>query len=215
MRQRCRAGAYPQVRDCATQRVTGPAPSWGIAASTTGTGDHPVDYRFRLVQAGAFPNVGPGRSIRVELADVQQFIATTRRVDPHQWPANDLFRVSLLPLHDDPMHDITGTLLRTQAGADYHPVPPISNSARDRAFLGVWDVADATANRAKSTSATLFGTTKGYIHPFYVRQIIDWRRDHQSGRIWWKTIPADPSVMQFVGTGLWMPVKPGRESDWA
>lgn len=173
------------------------------------------DTVLRLVQAGAFPNIGPGRSIRVPFADVQKFIATTRPVTPRQWPVADLFRVSLLPLHDDPIHDINGMLLRTQAGADYHPVPLISNLARDRAFVGVWDVADATANRAKASRATLFGTTKGYIHPYYVRQIIDWRRDHQTGRIWWETAPADPSVMHFVGTGVWMPVKPGRESDWA
>lgn len=91
----------------------------------------------------------------------------------------------------------------------------MNNATRNDAFVGVWDVASATANHATAVGAVLFGTTKGYIHPYYVRTITGWHRDAQTGRIWWDTSPADPAVTAFVGSGLWMPVKPARESDWA
>lgn len=89
----------------------------------------------------------------------------------------------------DAIYDAAGTLLRTHAGADYHHPPTANNATRNNAFVGVWDVADATASHATAVGAVLFGTTKGYIHPYYVRTITGWHRDGQTGRIWWETIP--------------------------
>jgi hypothetical protein len=169
-----------------------------------------------LVEAGAFTDIGPGRSIRIDSSEVDDFVARTRPVKREDWPAHwPIFRVSLLGLHDDPIHDATGALLRRHAGADYRGRSGLSAANLELAWTGVWAVSDATAEEAVTREAILTGTTKGYISPRYVGQIVGFRRDWQSGRIWWETKPAPDQIRAFVGTGLWMPVKPGRESDWA
>ncbi|WP_068492285.1 hypothetical protein [Pseudoclavibacter helvolus] len=169
-----------------------------------------------LVRTGALTDLGPGRSVRVDMAQVHAFTASLRLVTPGEWPGDHpLFRVSLIELREDEIRDDNGVVLRTHAGVDYSNTLAVPQTARELAWTGVWEVSDTTAQRAIAERAVLFGTTKGYINPSYVRTIVGTRRTPDGSRIWWETAPAPAEVIQFVGSGLWMPVKPGRESDWA
>lgn len=169
-----------------------------------------------LVGAGAFTDLGAGRSVRIDLSEIQAFASRVRVVTPAQWPAMwPIFRVSLLGLREDKIVDANGVVLRTHAGVAYSGGSSISSSMRELAWTGVWEVSAQNIQRAIQTGAVLFGTTKGYVDPNYVRQIVGARRTPSGSRIWWETVPAPAKVKQFVGAGLWMPVKPGRESDWA
>ncbi|MFB6575768.1 hypothetical protein [Kocuria palustris] len=169
-----------------------------------------------LIETGLFHDRGTGRSKRIDLQEVQDLVQRVRPVEPSDWPSPfSIFRVSLLGLHSDPVVTHHGTVLRQYAGVDYSGRAPISPRDRELAWTGVWAVAEETAQEAVDGGAILFGTTKGYIDPNYVRQIVGYRRTPDGSRLWWDTVPPPASVQQFVGTGLWMPVQPGRESNWA
>ncbi|WP_104084065.1 helix-turn-helix domain-containing protein [Cryobacterium sp. Y11] len=169
-----------------------------------------------LVRAGLFANVGSGRSIRIDLAEVEEYATSTRYVASSQWPtAQPIFRVSLLGLREDEIKDQHGIVLRTHAGADYANIYGLTPLMRRRAWTGVWEVSDSTITRAINERALLVGTTKGAVHPEYVRTITGAKRDSTTGRVWWKTKKAPEVINRFVGSGLWMDVKSGRESDWA
>jgi len=173
---------------------------------------------WHLVGTGVFTDVSPTRSVRIDLDEVLAMTADTRVATPDQWPHQPLFRVSLTKLRPaaipDPKNP-NGAPLRTHAGADYANNHGLSALMRERAWTGVWEVSDATIEQAVEKRAILFGTTKGYIHPDYVRTIVGAHRDENVRRVWWETEPAPASVRAFVGTGLWMDVQAGRESHWA
>ncbi|WP_454148865.1 hypothetical protein [Microbacterium lacticum] len=173
---------------------------------------------WHLVGTGVFTDVSPTRSVRIDLDEVLAMTAATCVVTPDQWPHRPLFRVSLTKLRHaaipDPKNP-NGAPLRTHAGADYANTHGLSALMRERAWTGVWEVSDATIEQAVEKRAILFGTTKGYIHPDYVRTIVGAHRDENVRRVWWETEPAPASVRAFVGTGLWMDVQAGRESHWA
>ncbi|WP_454172850.1 hypothetical protein [Microbacterium maritypicum] len=173
---------------------------------------------WHLVGTGVFTDVSPTRSVRIDLNEVLAMTAATRVVTPDQWPHQPLFRVSLTKLRPNPIPDPesrNGVLLRTHAGADYANAHGLSPLMRERAWTGVWEVSDATIEQAIEKRAILFGTTKGYIHPDYVRTIVGAHRDKNVRRVWWETEPVPATVRAFVGTGLWMDVQAGRESHWA
>lgn len=173
---------------------------------------------WHLVGTGVFTNVSASRSVRINLDEVFALIAATRVVTPDQWPHQPLFRVSLTKLRPAAIPNAeneSGDPLRTHAGADYANVYGLSPLMRERAWTGVWEVSDTTIEQAIEKRAILFGTTKGYIHPDYVRTIVGAYRDKNVRRVWWETEPAPASVSAFVGTGLWMDVQAGRESHWA
>lgn len=169
-----------------------------------------------LVRTKALLNRGTGRSVKIDLGEVQQFTNRVRVVTPSAWPTTSpLFRVSLIQLRDDPIPDHNGTVLRTHAGVDYSGQSNLSRHMQALAWTGVWEVSDGTAQKAIDLNAILFGTTKGYIDPGCVRVIIGVRRTPDGKRLWWETKPAPSTITRFVGDGLWMSVKGGRESDWA
>lgn len=172
---------------------------------------------LELVKTGVFTDVGPGRSVRVEMSEFQGFTQRTRYVTRSQWPAGyELYRVSLIHLRPDPAWDSLTDTMRSHAGVDYSGrLLPLSSTQRELAWTGVWEVADETADAAVRQGAVLFGTTKGYIDPRYFRVVTGYRRTVDGSQLWWTTAPAPAAIAQFVGTGLWMDVKPGRESDWA
>lgn len=177
-----------------------------------------IDKRIAkaLVDTHALTDVGPGRSIRVELTELETFIARTRPVTRDQWPEKwPLYRMSLLALREDEAYDQDGVLVRTHAGAHYGDDHGLPDLMWERAWTGLWPVSEENAEEAVEAGAIGFGTTKGYIHPTYVRQIVGHHRHEESGRVWWDTAPAPAEVMDFVGTGLWMSVEPGAESNWA
>jgi hypothetical protein len=167
-----------------------------------------------LTRAGALTDVGPGRSVRVELPEVEDFIERTRFVTREEWPDGwSLFRVSLLDLREDEVRDEQGAVLRTHLGADYAGESGLSPRMLDLAWHGMWEVGDEAVRRALSGKTLLLGTTKGYIHPAYVRCIVGARR--VGSQVVWETDESPREIQDFVGTGLWMPVKQGRVSDWA
>jgi len=179
-------------------------------------GTSTIDNRkvLGLVHTGVFADRGSGRSVRIALSDVAEFISRTRPVERDQWPDQwPLFRVSLLELDKDEVRDDQDSVLRTHMGADYSGASDLPPDMRELAWKGMWAVGDETAQRAVDERAVLFGTTKGYIHPDYVAQIVGFRRI--GARVLWETVPVPKVVANFVGTGLWMPVKAGRISDWA
>lgn len=169
-----------------------------------------------LAETGALTDVGPGRSIRVDLDELDRFIRRIRRVDPGDWPSTwPLYRVSLVGLREDEILDEDDAVFRTHAGVNYAGTSQISPQMRERAWLGRWLVSEENVDRAVAEGAILFGTTRGYIDPLYVAQIVGARRNPAGPGIFWEVRPAPASVAEFVGSGLWMPVKPGRENDWA
>lgn len=176
---------------------------------------------LNLTDTGALTDIGPGRSVRVASDELNRFVATTRYVTPDQWPADHpLYRVSLLGLHKDPVRRAptskhpNGKLLREWAGADYANAAGLSPKMRRRAWTGVWPISEVNANRMVAEGAIIFGTTKGYIHPDYVRQVTGYERVEQ-GLVYVKTRPAPAEVTAFVGDGLWMNVAPGSKNAWA
>lgn len=169
-----------------------------------------------LVHTKALHDLGPGRSVKIDEAEIDRFTTRVRPVGREDWPSgHSLFRVSLIELREDPIYDAQGTLLRTHAGVDYSGSSGIPLLQQVLAWTGVWEVSEQTVQRAVQERAILFGTTKGYIDPKYVEMITGARRTPSGDRIWWETTRAPAEILRFVGTGLWMPVKPGRESDWA
>lgn len=169
-----------------------------------------------LVKAGALTNVGTGRAIRVRLSELEQFANMARRVDPHEWPGDiPLYRVSVIGLREDLVLNPDGSILRTHAGVDYSSAALLTPEMRELAWTGCWNVSDENIEQAIAEQAILFATTRGYISPDYVRQIVGYRRNPSGTGIWWETRPAPEEILDFVSYGLWMPVPRGPENDWA
>lgn len=64
------------------------------------------------------------------------------------------------------------------------------------------------------TTCTLLATCKGYVHPAHVRSVVGWRRIEGSSRKYFDTETAPEAVRKVVGTGIWIDVPSGRESDF-
>lgn len=175
-----------------------------------------------LADAGAFTAASADRVRRYDADSVDAFVRSIRYVTPEQWPDKPrLYRVSILALRPNLVRSAHATkkhpggkVVRTHAGADYANTSGLSPKMRRRAWTGVWSISDATARELVEEGAIVYATTKGYIHPDYVRTVTGYERV-EGGRILLKTSPAPKAVTKFVSTGLWMDVKPGRENDWA
>lgn len=167
---------------------------------------------LHLVETGLFKNISENRSIRVELKEVESFTKSIRVVNPIDWPISSLFRVSLIGIREDEIKRQDGSILRSHAGADYSGMSGLSPKMLELSWTGIWEVSDTTIEETVKSETILFGTTKGYIDPRYIRKITGAHRDWETGRVWWEVEPASELVMKFIGSGLWMDVDPGRQS---
>ncbi|TWP33006.1 hypothetical protein [Leekyejoonella antrihumi] len=174
---------------------------------------------LHLVRARRFTDIGPGRSVRIDSTEVDGFLTDTRHVTRVEWPCELLYRLSLVALHENPIYDQDGHLMRQFAGVDYKKMDPcgrpLLKKERRAAWEGVWPVSDRVADLAASKGATLMGTVKGYVGPKQLRTITGWHRDWSCGRVWWETARPRDDVRDFVGTGVWMDVSAGQKNAWA
>ncbi|WP_010540093.1 hypothetical protein [Dietzia alimentaria] len=160
-----------------------------------------------LVATGLFKNIGSGKQVRVDRDDVVALASRTRYVSNPAEIAELIFRVSVIESRPDPRRDMHGRPLRSSAGVDYSTPSALGG------IEGVWELSLPTANRLVAERGILLASCKGYIHPSHVREIVRWEQVEDSPRRYFRTAPASATVKKVVGSGLWIDVPPGRESD--
>ncbi|MBY8855361.1 hypothetical protein K7711_02620 [Nocardia sp. CA2R105] len=160
-----------------------------------------------LIHAGLFPNVGLGKQFRVDRDKVVALAKATRYVAHPEEVADLIFRVSVIKYRDSVCHDLDGNVLRTHAGVDY------TNPALLGGVEGVWKLSLHNANRLVAEGGILLATAKGYVHPEHVREVVSWEHVKDTARRYFHTKVASAMVREAVGSGIWIDVPPGRESD--
>lgn len=167
--------------------------------------------------AGLFTNVGPGRSVRIDIDEVDALLTQTRYIpDPAEIGALVL-RVSVTARRPDVVYafgvDPTSAQpLRTDAGIDFPTLHSQPLTASLGGFEGVWEVSDPVADRLADEDGLLLATCKGYTDPDMVQTIEEWTRCADTPRKYFFTRQAPKAVRDVVGTGVWIDVPPGRES---
>jgi len=179
----------------------------GLLETSSGRPTVTGEKILTLVATGLFKHVGSGKQVRVDRDDVVALASRTRYVADPAEIAELIFRVSVIETRPDPCHDLRGNLLRTMAGVDYSTPGSLGG------IEGIWEASLTTANRLVEEGGHLLGTCKGYVHPEHVREIVQWGHVQDSPRRYFHTGPASAKVHEVVGSGLWIDVPPGRESD--
>lgn len=161
--------------------------------------------------AGLFPTVGDGKQVRIDSDALAAFCRKTRYVkDPEEIDA-EVFRVSVLRWQERTgvvADRETGVLLSEFEGVDY------SRPQVTEGIEGVWQLSDINCDFMVGTTCTFLATCKGYVHPEHVRSVVGWHRVKGSSRKYFDTTLAREAVRNVVGTGIWIDVPPGRESDF-
>lgn len=169
------------------------------------------------VKAGLFTNVGLGKQVRIDSDALSDFAQKTRYVQDPKEIDDEVFRVSVLERQErtdekgrkDPILERgTKNVLSDFMGVDY------TNPQLLDGIEGVWDPNDINCAFMAATQCTFLATCKGYVHPDHVRSVIDWVRIEGSSRKYFLTAIASEAVRKVVGTGLWIDVPSGRESDF-
>lgn len=163
------------------------------------------------VQAGLFNKVRDGKQVRIDSDDLLAFAQKTRYVQDPAEIDSEVFRVSLLEWQkrdEGILERGTKNVLGRFTGVDY------TNPQRLDGIEGAWHASDVNCEFMVATNCTFLATCKGYVHPEHVRTVINWHRIDGSSRKYFVTAPAPESVRRVVGTGLWIDVPPGRESDF-
>ncbi|MGM7648196.1 hypothetical protein ACSVDM_25100 [Nocardia sp. JW2] len=160
-----------------------------------------------LVDTGLFTDIGPGKQVRVDRDEVVAVANATRYVPDPEEIADLIFRVSVIKYRDSVCHDLHNNVLRTHAGVDY------ANPALLGGVEGVWKLSLHNANRLVAERGNLLATAKGYVHPEHVREVVRWEHVAGTSRRYFHTKMASPKVREAVGSGIWIDVPPGRESD--
>ena len=160
-----------------------------------------------VVGMNLFTDIGQGKQVRVDRDEVVAFGRRTRYVADPSEIASLLFRVSVVEMKPDVCHDLRGNILRTDMGVDYARPWLIGG------IEGVWEVSLHHANRLVAEGGHLLGTSKGYVHPEHVREVHRWEHVEGTTRRYFHTGQPAAEVRDAVGTGLWIDVPRGRESD--
>lgn len=160
-----------------------------------------------LVGANLFTDIGPGKQVRVDRDEVVALAKATRYVANPDEIAGLIFRVSVIQRRPDVCRDLRGRVLRTDAGVDY------ASPALLGGIEGVWKLSLHNANRMVAERGNLLATAKGYVHPMHVREVVTWEHIVGSPRRYFHTKAASKKVRKGVGSGIWIDVPPGRESD--
>lgn len=180
--------------------------------TTGGTAPTITDKKvLAQVRAGLFPSVGDGRQVRIDSDVLAAFARKTRYVQDPEEIDREVFRVSVLERQERNgavLDRATGALLSELMGVDYTKPQDIDG------VEGVWELSEVNCERMIDTACTLLATCKGYVHPDHVRSVIGWRRIEGSSRKYFDTTVARANVRGVVGTGIWIDVPPGRESDF-
>lgn len=148
----------------------------------------------------------------VDENSLRRFIANTRAEDYSTYPDPDggLLRVSVLhkreslslQRHHDPR------IQRMFKGVDIndHTQAP---STFLKGFEGIWGVSEKGADLAVQSGTHLLASLRGYTHPSMVRKIVDWSIAIDGYR-WFHTVPADPAVSAWIGSGVILPADDRR-----
>ncbi|MET3959796.1 hypothetical protein ABIE52_006731 [Rhodococcus sp. OAS809] len=163
------------------------------------------------VKAGLFINVGAGKQVRIDSDALLAFTQKTRYIQNPEEIDSEIFRVSVLERQErsDPILERgTTRQLSDFMGVDY------SNPQLLDGIEGVWEASDINCDFMVASKCTFMATCKGYVHPEHVRTVVDWVRIENSSRKYFRTTLAPEAVRKVVGTGLWIDVPPGRESDF-
>lgn len=179
----------------------------------TNDGTPTITYQKVLAQfqAGLFHNVGQGRQVRFDSDALGVFISKTRYIHDPAEIASEIFRVSVLERQErreEILERGTGKPLSRFMGVDY-TAPQLLDGIE-----GVWESSDANCDAMVASECTLLATCKGYVHPEHVRSVMDWLRIENGSEKYFRTGPASDAVKKIVGTGLWIDVPPGRQSDF-
>lgn len=163
------------------------------------------------VQAGLFETAGNGKQVRIDSDDLLAFAQKTRYVQDPSEIDSEVFRVSVLRWQERAeaiLERGTSNTLSKFMGVDY------TNPQQLEGIEGVWQASDTNCEMMTATRCTFLATCKGFVHPHHVRTVIGWHRIDGSSRKYFVTTPAPEVVKKVVGTGLWIDVPPGRESDF-
>lgn len=166
---------------------------------------------FELVKAKCFHDVGAGVQVRIDSDELSARAAKIRYVADPAELGEVVFRVSGVARklrRDHIVERGTAKILSTHMGVDYAQPHQLDG------IEGVWSVSDVNCRRMVDTTGLLVATCKGYVHPEHVRSVMDWTRIEGSKRKHFHTTAAPETVKQIVGTGIWIDVPPGRESDF-
>lgn len=192
------------------QAATEVSEGWGVRVSR--------DTVVMWVDTGLLANQAPGsRQRRIDHGDLTDLIDRTRVVTPDQWPGRPhLYRLSLAPLYENAIYNNDGTRIRQYAGTDFGNPRGLDPDEWRRSFEGVWEISDATIQDAVARTSLLVASVRGYIDADHVRLITGAHRDaHQPSLRWWETEPPAQDIIDFIGTGVWMPVAPrGTSHEW-
>lgn len=163
------------------------------------------------VKAGLFADVGDGKQVRIDSDALLAFAQRTRYVQDPEEIDSEVFRVSVLARQEreeEILERGTKATLSRFMGVDY------TNPQLLDGLEGVWEASDTNCEFMVATKCTFLATCKGYVHPEHVRSVIDWARIEDSSRKYFRTALVSEAVRRVVGTGLWIDVPSGRESDF-
>ncbi len=170
---------------------------------------HPVITATKvltLTRMHLLTDLGPGKQVRIDRDEVVALAAVTRYLADPAEIGDLILRVSVIEPRPDVRYDLQGNPLRTDAGADY------SNPIQLGGVEGVWEVSQENADRLVDEKGLLLATSKGYVHPQHVREIVGWDAVANTARRYFHTKRAPKSARKVIGTGLWIDVPAGRES---
>ncbi|WP_347956054.1 hypothetical protein [Gordonia aichiensis] len=160
-----------------------------------------------LIKAGLFDNHGQGAQYRIDRDEVVALANRTRYVVDPAEIADLVFRVSVIEKRPSVCRDLNDDILRDNAGVDYTKPTNLDG------VEGVWKLSLHNANRLVDEGGILLATSKGYVHPEHVRKVVRWEHVAGTSRRYFRTTEAPEAVRSVIGTGIWIDVPPGRESD--